>query len=279
MTSIIADEFFIKMHLENLTIGYRTKKKEFVVANHLTADLQGGQLTCLLGPNGVGKSTLIRTLSGFQPPLHGCATLHGTPMQYFDRRQWAQTVSVVLTDKIEVQNLTVRQVIELGRTPYTDFWGTLAPDDTQAVEQAIEWVGIASLVTRPVHTLSDGERQKVMIAKALAQHTPVVILDEPIAFLDFPSKVEILRLLRWLSVATGKIVLLSTHDIDLALQLADNLWLMYPLTASDSSVRPCTRMLVGTPSELSANGSINAVFDTPALHYDPLHRSFTVTSF
>ncbi len=194
-----------EMHFENLTIGYQLgHKNERVVARGLTATLKGGQLTCLLGRNGTGKSTLLRTLA----------------------ERWRGAVAVVLTDPLDVRNLTAEEVVALGRTPYTNFWGTLRQDDKAAVAEAMRLVGITALARHDIATLSDGERQKVMIAKALAQETPIIFLDEPTAFLDYPSKVEILNLLHRLSSEEGKTIFLSTHDLELALRVADRVWLM-----------------------------------------------------
>ena len=188
-----------EMIISDLSVGYKHR----VVASHLTARLQGGTLTALVGANGMGKSTLLRTLAGVQPPLAGTVTL--------------------VADRVEVENLTVEQLVGMGRMPYTGFFGRLNDDDRRMVGEALAMTGLTPLAQRQVGTLSDGERQKMMIAKALAQQTPVVLLDEPTAFLDYPSKVETLRLLGHLAHHTGKIIVLSTHDLNLAVHLADHL--------------------------------------------------------
>jgi iron complex transport system ATP-binding protein len=163
----------------------------------------------------------------------------------------------VLTEKPDVQNMTVTELVGMGRSPYTGFWGTLTPADKQIVSESISLVAIEQLKDRMVHTLSDGERQKVMIAKALAQQTPVIYLDEPTAFLDFPSKVEMMQLLHRLAVQEQKTIFLSTHDVELALQIADCLWLMEPQGLS-----------VGTPQELASQGVLSRFIERDGIAFD-----------
>ena len=177
------------IQLNDLCVGYRTKRGPKVVAEGINACIESGELTCLLGANGVGKSTLLRTLSGFQPQLGGSIWVEGKELAAYTDKELARVVGVVLTERPDVHNLSVEDLIGLGRSPYTGFWGGLRQMDKEAVAQAAGWVGAGDLLGRMVDTLSDGERQKVMIAKALAQETPVILLDEPTAFLDFPSKV------------------------------------------------------------------------------------------
>lgn len=214
------------IHIEKLSIGYPGKGDVKVVASDICAGINSGELTCLLGANGVGKSTLLRTLSAFQPKLSGEIRIQGKEIGSYTDKQLSKVISVVLTEKCDIRNMTSVELIGLGRSPYTGFWGTLSKEDKEVVDHAINLVGISHLAHRMVHTLSDGERQKVMIAKALAQETPVIILDEPTAFLDFPSKVEMMQLLHQLSRQTDKTIFLSTHDLELALQIADKIWLM-----------------------------------------------------
>ena len=231
--------------LDQLTIGYTGRRHTpHVVASDLQATLPAGRLTCLIGANGVGKSTLLRTLAGFQPPLAGQVFLQGRPARTLSSHDYARQVAVVLTRRPEVYHLSVAELVGLGRTPYTGFWGTLSAADRSVVARALSLAGIASLASRSVGTLSDGECQKLMIAKALAQQTPVILLDEPTAFLDFPSKVETLHMLRCLAHDMGKAILLSTHDVQLALQAADGLWLLQ-LGGS---------LAVGTPRNLADAG-------------------------
>ena len=214
------------IRLTGLSIGYRGKHSVKCVADDISQAIHSGELTCLLGENGAGKSTLLRTLSGFLSPLAGEISILGRPLSSYKERELATVIGVVLTEKNNLQNMTVRELVGMGRSPYTGFWGRLSADDRRKVDDALSLVGIAALSNRMVQTLSDGERQKVMIAKALAQETPIIFLDEPTAFLDYPSKVEILHLLHRLSREMHKTIFLSTHDLELALQIADRLWLM-----------------------------------------------------
>lgn len=247
--------------LQDLTIGYATKKKDDVVAAHLDASLQEGELTCLIGSNGIGKSTLLKTLAGFQPPLAGNILLKDKPLKSYSNRELARQISVVLTGRPDVEQLAVMEMVGLGRSPYTGFWGTLRKEDRQVAEEAMRQVGIYPLRDCQFATLSDGERQKVMIAKALAQQTPVIFLDEPTAFLDFPSKVEMLLLLRSLAHDLQKTLFLSTHDVELALRLADKLWLMLPEGQG-------TSLHIGTPSALAAGDALRRYIERSNIRFD-----------
>jgi len=243
--------------LKNLSIGYRSKHQLRTVASAIDASLAGNSLTCLIGPNGVGKSTLLRTLAGFQPALDGEILLLGKPVSTYSAHELAKEISIVLTSKPDAAQLTVKEVVGIGRSPYTGFWGTLSADDATIVSESLQKVGILQLAARNIQELSDGERQKVMIAKALAQQTSIIILDEPTAFLDFPSKVETLQMLRRLAHEEHKTILLSTHDVELALQLADQLWLMEPQQLS-----------IGTPRELADNGSLSRFIERDGIRFD-----------
>lgn len=246
------------IHIENLSIGYPGKGEVKVVANGISAAINGGELTCLLGANGVGKSTLLRTLSAFQPKLDGKILIRGREIGEYTDKELSRVISVVLTEQCDVRNFSVAELVGLGRTPYTGFWGTLSKEDKSVVDKSIDLVGIPHLAHRMVHTLSDGERQKVMIAKALAQETPVIYLDEPTAFLDFPSKVEMMQLLHRLSRQTGKTIFLSTHDLELALQIADKIWLMDKASG----------VTVGTPEDLALNGTLGKFFACKGIAFD-----------
>lgn len=202
-----------------LTVGYRGHR----VVEDISLSLPCGRLVCLLGPNGAGKSTLLRTLCGFQPPIAGTVTISGSDITTMSAAEVARLVSVVLTDRPLTPSLTAAEMVGMGRAPYTGFWGRLSDDDRRLVSEAMQTVGIAPLATRRMGRLSDGERQKVMIAKALAQHTPVIMLDEPTAFLDYPSKVAVMKTLARLAHDEGKTILMSTHDLELAAQLGDEL--------------------------------------------------------
>lgn len=247
------------IQLKNLGIGYPTKHGVRTVAEGIDGTIRSGELTCLLGANGVGKSTLLRTLSAFQPKIKGNVFIEGREISDYSDKKLSKLIGVVLTEKPDVRNMRVRELVSLGRSPYTGFWGTYSKEDLRIVDEAISLVGIDSLSGRMVHTLSDGERQKVMIAKALAQQTPVIYLDEPTAFLDYPSKVEVLQLLRRISKEAEKTIFLSTHDVELALQLADTVWLM-------------TReggMTIGTPLQLAQQGTLGRFIEREGITFDP----------
>lgn len=246
------------IHIEKLSIGYPSKGDVKVVASDICAGINSGELTCLLGANGVGKSTLLRTLSAFQPKLSGEIRIQGKEIGSYTDKQLSKVISVVLTEKCDIRNMTSVELIGLGRSPYTGFWGTLSKEDKEVVDHAINLVGISHLAHRMVHTLSDGERQKVMITKALSQETPVIFLDEPTAFLDFPSKVEMMQLLHQLSRQTDKTIFLSTHDLELALQIADKIWLMDKVNG----------VTIGTPEDLSLDGTLSSFFARKGIVFD-----------
>ncbi len=243
--------------LSNLSVGYQqTRRTPTAVLAGLNATLCSGRLTCLVGANGIGKSTLLRTLAAFQPPIagqmHYLSDEQAAPINLatLSQARLARLVSVVLTAKPSVENLSVEQVVALGRSPYTNIWGTLRAEDHRMVEWAMDVVGITGLRHRLVQTLSDGERQKMMIAKALAQNTPVILLDEPTAFLDYKSKVEVLDLLARLAHETNKMVLLSTHDLEQAVHAADALWVVAKQQLGDGT-QPCSRSDSSDQSDLS----------------------------
>ena len=226
----------MKITLEQLSVGYKGFSP---VVTDINVEIKSGELTCLIGSNGIGKSTLLKTLTGFLPKLGGRLLLDGRDIDLLSQRERAKYISIVFTYKTDVQNLSVAEMVGMGRMPYTGFWGKLNADDREIVAEAINMVGINHLKDRMVQTLSDGERQKVMIAKALAQQTPIILLDEPTSFLDFPSKVEMLQLLHRLAKETDKVVFLSTHDLELALRIAD---LLVELDKSGLHVVPAEKV-------------------------------------
>lgn len=244
--------------LRQLCIGYQGRHDVRTVAEGISATLRQGELTCLLGANGAGKSTLLRTLSAFQPKLGGSILIDGHELSEYSPRQLSRLIGVVLTEKPSIRNMRVREMVALGRSPYTGFWGTCSQKDWELVDEALGLVGIRQLDNRMVDTLSDGERQKVMIAKALAQQTPVIYLDEPTAFLDYPSKVEVLLLLRRICQEQQKTVFLSTHDLELAVQIADTIWLMDRAEG----------LSIGTPEELARTGVLGRFVERRGIHFD-----------
>lgn len=212
--------------LEAVTTGYRSGKIVHPVGRRLTGEIGTGELTALVGRNGCGKSTLLRTLAGFLPPISGSIYWLGRRLTVMRPREVSRLLSVVLTDKPDTGFLTVREIVETGRMPYTNLTGRLGTADREVVEMALRLTNVDDFAHRQLTSLSDGERQRVMIAKALAQQTPVILLDEPTAFLDYPSKIEILRLLTRLAHDEHKTILISTHDLELTFQMADRLWLL-----------------------------------------------------
>jgi iron complex transport system ATP-binding protein len=245
---------------QDLTMGYAT----CAIAEPLSLTLQVGEFVCLLGPNGAGKSTLLRTLAGMQPPLAGSVTVGSDDLHRLTARELAQRVAVVLTERTDVGRLTAYGLAALGRYPYTDWRGTLSATDDAAVRAALAAVGAERLAQRAVQQLSDGERQKVMIARALAQETPLLLLDEPTAFLDLPRRVELMHMLRRLAHESGRAVLLSTHDLELALRTADRVWLL-------AQGKLCS----GAPEDLVLNGAFAAAFAADGVVFDSATGSFS----
>lgn len=244
---------------KQLRIGYSVKGGSVKVVHHgLDVSLFRGEVTCLLGLNGAGKSTLLRTLCGFQPPLGGSIAVEGKPLDAYSRIDFSLTVGVVLTEKTNAGGITAYELVSLGRHPYTGFFGRLKESDHQIIRQSLEAVGVAHKATNYIAELSDGERQKVMIAKALAQQCPVILLDEPTAFLDVTSRMQTMLLLRKLAVEQNKTILLSTHDMDLAIQMGDCLWLM-------ERGRP---MACGAPEDLILSGEFESFFSKEGLVFD-----------
>lgn len=216
----------ILLRAENLRIGYLLGKKEIKVCDGMNFELKRGELVALLGPNGAGKSTLLRTLSSSLQPLSGNVFYSGRLLKNISQRDLSRKISVVLTDHTQAGGLTVSELVSLGRQPYTGFFGRLKARDLRLVDEAINSVGLSFKSNSYMAELSDGERQKAMIAKALVQETDVLLLDEPAAFLDVASKLELMALLRQIAVERNCAVLFSSHDVEQALALSDKLWLM-----------------------------------------------------
>ena len=249
------------LELRDLYIGYAEDAGRHIVAETLSASLPQGGMACLVGANGVGKSTLMRTLSGFQPALRGEVRIDGRAIEEYAPRELSERVGVVLTERTVTPDLTVEEVVEIGRMPYTNFWGRLTAADRRVVEEAMALVGIEQLRHKKIGRVSDGERQKTMIAKALAQQTDIILLDEPTAFLDYGSKVAVMRLLKQLAREQGKAILLSTHDLEIAFQTADELWILQH-----------DGMQTGTLDALEQRGAVSAFLATSGLHYEAENR-------
>ena len=243
----------------NLVIGYANKgQKRKIVHDSLQLQLFSGELTSLLGLNGAGKSTLLRTLCGFQPTLGGEIRINGRILSDYSHSELSRIIGVVLTEKTNTGGISVNELVALGRHPYTGFFGQLNAKDKNIVEESLKAVDMLQKARSHVSELSDGERQKVMIAKVLAQQCPIIVLDEPTAYLDVTSRIETMSLLHYLALEHGKAILLSTHDLDLAIQMSDCLWLQ----------QDKRQIVCGAPEDLILNGSFETFFDRKGISFD-----------
>lgn len=258
MTAHPHNSDFAALAADNLAAGYRKGNKTQVILHGLSFSLPAGQLVSLLGENGIGKSTLLRTVSGIQPPLEGEVTAEGKPLSRLTVAERAKLIAIVTTERTNAGALTVEEVVALGRQPHTGFLGRLSDTDRNAVSHALRAVGISHKSKCFMAELSDGERQKTMIAKAIAQETPVILLDEPTAFLDLPSRTDIIRLLHHIARTEGKVVLQSSHDLRLSIGMSDKLWLLLP----DRT------LCQGTPEDLALNGTLDKLFNDRGLRFD-----------
>ena len=248
-----------------LSIGYSTKKQQQVVSSSIDIELESGKFVCLLGKNGIGKSTLLRTLSKVQPKLAGELYINGNAIEQLSAQALSKRMSLVLTERIPESNLTVYELIALGRQPYTNWIGTLSKKDKNHIQKAIEQVHIEAIVNKKCDELSDGQLQKVMIARALAQNTELIILDEPTAHLDIHHKLEVFNLLQGLVNELDKTIIISTHEVQLGLQLADELWLM-----NEDSFN------TGTPNELISQGHLERLFSSKFVTFDSKTKQFII---
>jgi iron complex transport system ATP-binding protein len=250
----------------NLSIGYRNKNAKVTIAENLNLNLVSGKLISLIGANGIGKSTLLRTITGIQRPLSGKVLLSDKDITTFKPLELAQNLSVVLTEKLPPSNLSVFELVALGRQPYTNWIGTLTPEDVTKVNEALELTQITHLSRKKHFEISDGQLQKVLIARALAQDTPLIILDEPTTHLDLLHKVSLFKLLKKLTQETQKCILFSTHDIDLAIQLSDEMIIMTPdLFVQDE------------PCNLISKGSFTTLFKDEHIVFDAEKGKFVIT--
>ncbi|MBO7233228.1 MAG: ABC transporter ATP-binding protein [Bacteroidales bacterium] len=236
---------------EHLSIGYRQGKHCHVVQEDLQLQVNAGELIALIGPNGCGKSTLLRTLSGLQKPLSGKIYFRGLDMSTLSLSELSRLQSIVLTQNVAIEYCKVFQMVALGRSPYTGRLGRLDAQYKSLVEEALDRVGMRSYAQKNLSDLSDGERQRVMIAKALAQNTPLIFLDEPSSHLDLSNRISLHALLGDLAKDMGKSILFSTHELELALHTAHKAWLM---RAAAGGIEQAS------PQELLARGSVQAVF-------------------
>lgn len=254
------------LRLNDLSVGYGAPRG--TVLDSLRVEVAPGSFVCVLGRNGAGKSTLLRTLSGLQTALGGRALLEDEDISAMRPQTRARRIAVVLTERPASPGLTVDDVVSLGRQPFTGWQGRLTLDDRARVNTALEMAGAQSFATRLFDDLSDGERQRVMIARAVAQSPQLMVLDEITAFLDLPGRVEVMALLRTHARKTGAIVLLSSHDLDLSLQLADSVWLLDGRGG----------LAVGTPETLIADGHVGRAFDTNAVRFSPTLGRFELAA-
>jgi iron complex transport system ATP-binding protein len=251
---------------KKLSIGYFGKGKTSIIQSGLDLRLRAGELVCLIGPNGSGKSTLLRTLAGLQKPLDGTTLIDGKEITRLKQHEKAFMLALVLTERVDIENTTVYNLVSLGRHPHSNWWGNITSNEDAIIREAIEMVHLDQKTDQNINELSDGERQRAMIAKALAQDTPIIMLDEPTAHLDLPNRVEIMLLLHKLAHKTQKAILLSTHELDLALQAADRIWLI----STDYGVES------GVPEDLVFNGSFNRVFESKSYFFNAANGNFSM---
>ncbi|MCC6615851.1 MAG: ABC transporter ATP-binding protein [Anaerolineae bacterium] len=256
----------IALQTHDLSIGYPVPRRAPVaLLSGYDVTLRAGELVCLIGPNGAGKSTLLRTLAGLQAPLAGHVCIDGQDVTQMDARARAQRIGIVLTERQSPGLLTGYGLVALGRHPYTDWMGRLSARDEAVVQWAVDAVAAADYAARPLEEMSDGQRQKLLIARALAQEPAVLLLDEPTAYLDLACRIEIMRLLRDLARTTGRAILLSTHDLELALHMADRIWLL-----ADGVLH------TGAPEDLALDGAFEAAFQTVGVTLNPATGSFVL---
>jgi iron complex transport system ATP-binding protein len=254
------------LETENLTIGYPGKKgKDILIAENLNFCLKQGDFCAIVGANGIGKSTLLRTLAGVQPALGGKVQIMGADFRTFTPQELAGSLSIVLTEPLATRNLTVWELISLGRQPYTNWLGTLTQEDKVAIDASIRSVGLESLANRKCYELSDGQLQKVLISRALAQDTPIMMLDEPTTHLDLYHKVQVLKTMKQIAREFGKTVVYTTHEIDLAIQLCDHMLIM-----------DLSGYHFGTPCEHIENKSFQHLFPPDLIGFDARTGTFKI---
>lgn len=251
--------------VKNVSIGYQTRKKQTLIAADINVQLHRGTLVCLLGKNGIGKSTLLRSITNVQPVLAGDIFIKNTSILDYSPAEFSKTISLVLTERLPESNLTVYEIVALGRQPYTNWLGTVTESDKNFIERALRETNTKHLADQKIGELSDGQLQKVMIARAIAQDTELIVLDEPTAHLDIHHKIETFSLLKKLARDFGKTILISTHEIQIALQLADELWLM----KEDS-------FEAGSTEKLIEDGSLTGLFSSNLISFDKELRQFII---
>ncbi len=256
----------LTIELRHLSTGYTERRRSVVISPDLSLSIRPGEIVMLMGPNGSGKSTLMHTMAGLLPPLAGEVELGEKPLSSLTMKEVARQLSLVLTERIPAGNMDVWEVVTIGRYPYTGFRGVLSAEDKRICEEALTTCRLTELRERIFDTLSDGEKQRVMIARALAQETPLILLDEPTAHLDLPSRLEVTTMLRTLAHKLGKSILISTHELDLALGWADTIWLLDRSGAITAKA----------PEDLILDGDIERVFGDPRLRFDQERGEFSI---
>lgn len=255
----------IALEVRNLNIGYRSKNDRTIIAVDLNFQLHQGQLAAIVGVNGIGKSTLLRTLGSVQSKLSGSIQMDGKDLKSYSPIDLASTISLVLTEPLASKNLTVSELIALGRQPYTNWIGSLSTKDKSKIQEAISMVHLEGLKNKKCYELSDGQLQRVMIARALAQDTSIILLDEPTSHLDLHHKVQILKLLKQIAHETQKTIMFTSHEIEMAIQLCDKILIMYPESHE-----------FGEPCELIQNRSFERLFPTNTVTFDAKTGSFKI---
>lgn len=253
------------LEAKNLAIGYQVKKKQIRVAEKINFALKQGELVGLIGANGIGKSTLLKTITKAEQCLEGDININGMPLKAISSVNLAKEISVVLTDNVSHTNLSVQELIALGRQPYTNWIGTLTKTDKLKTKEAITAIQITDLAQKKCYGLSDGQLQKVMLARALAQDTAIIVLDEPTTHLDLYHKVSVLKLLQKLVKQTQKTILFSTHEINVTLSLCDKIILMKE-----------NQTYFGTPKELIAQQAFDKLFPEDLVFFDELSGTFKI---
>lgn len=255
----------IILKINNLSIGYSSKKEQQIIADNLNIELNKGQFVCLLGKNGIGKSTLLRTISKVQAKLSGDIYVNNKTLEDYNSNELAKTMSLVLTERLPESNLTVFELIALGRQPYTNWIGNLSKKDIEKINESLKLTHIEHLADKKFYELSDGQLQRVLISRALAQNTDIIILDEPTAHLDVQHKMETFKLLKSLAKKLNKTIIASTHEIHLAIQASNELWLM---TDDD--------FISGNSQELIKNNDIEKLFSSNKVKFDTEKQQFTL---
>lgn len=253
------------LSVHNLAIGYTSKHEQNVISKSISFDIPKGQLIGVIGKNGIGKSTFLRTISGIQPRLEGKILLNENALESYSTKELAKHIGIVLTERLPESNLTVYELISLGRHPYTNWIGKLSTRDKEIINRAIEHTQIEHLIHKKYFELSDGQLQKVLIARAIAQNTDIIILDEPTAHLDVHHTAETFNLLKTLSTEFNKTIFVSTHEVNLALELSD---IIFAFSSSE--------LLIGTSSEIAQSEQLQNLFDSDLIRYDAESKQFKI---